>query len=124
MRSSLFCATIVVVTCALFVVVNVSGQVTSGDYGIPLTPPRWKYTNAMEVIAASLLDFRMAPSRRCRQNGFRPGVTWSLSCGAGFILKFEFLDGKWKNGRIYNPVNGKDYEAELELESDVLKVRD
>tara|TARA_B100001013_G_scaffold288001_1_gene187799 strand:- start:453 stop:608 length:156 start_codon:yes stop_codon:yes gene_type:complete len=51
-------------------------------------------------------------------------VTWSLSCGAGFILKFEFLDGKWKNGRIYNPVNGKDYEAELELESDVLKVRD
>ena len=61
MRSSLFWATIVVVTCALFVVVNVSGQVTSGDYGTPLTPPRWKYTNAMEVIAASLLDFRMSP---------------------------------------------------------------
>jgi uncharacterized protein (DUF2147 family) len=89
-----------------------------------MTAPRWKYTNAMEVIAESLLDFRMPSSRRCRQNGFRPGVTWSLSCGAGFILKFEFLDGKWKNDRIYNPVNGKDYETELELESDVLKVRD
>ncbi len=50
-------------------------------------------------------------------------MTWSLSCGAGFILKFEFLDGKWKNGRIYNPGNGKDYEADLELESDVLKIR-
>ena len=50
-------------------------------------------------------------------------MTWSLSCGAGFILKFEFLDGKWKNSRIYNSVNGKDYEADLELESDVLKVR-
>ena len=43
--------------------------------------------------------------------------------GADFILKFEFLDGKWKNGRIYNPENGKDYEADLELDGEVLKVR-
>ena len=43
--------------------------------------------------------------------------------GADFILKFEFLDGKWKKGRIYNPENGKDYEADLELDGEVLKVR-
>ena len=43
--------------------------------------------------------------------------------GADFILKFEFLDGKWRNGRIYNPENGKDYEADLELDGEVLKVR-
>ena len=43
--------------------------------------------------------------------------------GADFILKFEFLDGKWRNGRIYNPENGKDYAADLELDRDVLKVR-
>ena len=43
--------------------------------------------------------------------------------GADFILKFEFLDGNWKNGRIYNPENGKDYEADLELDGEVLKVR-
>jgi len=43
--------------------------------------------------------------------------------GADFMLKFEFLDGKWKNGRIYNPENGKDYEADLELDGEVLKVR-
>lgn len=40
-----------------------------------------------------------------------------------FILNFEFVDKKWKNGRIYNPDNGKQYRADLELKDGVLKVR-
>ena len=43
--------------------------------------------------------------------------------GADFILNFEFVDQKWKNGRIYNPENGKQYRADLELKDGVLKVR-
>jgi uncharacterized protein (DUF2147 family) len=43
--------------------------------------------------------------------------------GADFILNFEFVDEKWKNGRIYNPESGKQYKADLELKDGVLKVR-
>lgn len=43
--------------------------------------------------------------------------------GADFILNFEFDGKKWKNGRIYNPEDGKQYKADLELEDEVLKVR-
>ena len=43
--------------------------------------------------------------------------------GIDFILNFEFIDKKWKNGRIYNPENGKLYKADLQLKNDVLKVR-
>ena len=52
-----------------------------------------------------------------------PALRTRSLVGADFILKFEFLDGKWKNGRIYNPENGKDYEADLELDGEDLKVR-
>ncbi len=43
--------------------------------------------------------------------------------GTDLILNFEFDDKKWKHGRIYNPENGKQYKADLELEDGVLKVR-
>ena len=43
--------------------------------------------------------------------------------GADFILNFEFDDKKWKDGRIYNPENGKQYKADLELKDGILKVR-
>ena len=46
-----------------------------------------------------------------------------LLVGTDFILNFEFEDDKWKHGRIYNPENGKQYKADLELEDGVLKVR-
>ena len=43
--------------------------------------------------------------------------------GADFILNFEFDGKKWNGGRIYNPENGKQYKADLELRDGVLKVR-
>lgn len=43
--------------------------------------------------------------------------------GSDFILNFVFVDNKWKSGRIYNPENGKQYKADLELKNGVLKVR-
>ena len=43
--------------------------------------------------------------------------------GTDFILRFEFDGKKWKNGRIYNPENGKEYKADVELKNGVLKVR-
>ena len=43
--------------------------------------------------------------------------------GTDFLLNFEFTDQKWKNGRIYNPENGKLYKADLELRRGVLRVR-
>ena len=43
--------------------------------------------------------------------------------GTDLIRNFEFIDRKWKNGRIYNPENGKEYKADLELRDGVLKVR-
>ena len=43
--------------------------------------------------------------------------------GTDFILRFEFDGKKWKNGRMYNPENGKEYKADIELKNGVLKVR-
>jgi uncharacterized protein (DUF2147 family) len=43
--------------------------------------------------------------------------------GADFVLNFEFDGKKWKKGRLYNPENGKQYKADLELRDGVLKVR-
>ena len=43
--------------------------------------------------------------------------------GADFVLNFEFDGRKWKKGRLYNPENGKQYKADLELRDGVLKVR-
>ena len=43
--------------------------------------------------------------------------------GTDFIRNFDFVDNKWKNGRIYNPENGKQYRADLELTDGVLHVR-
>ena len=43
--------------------------------------------------------------------------------GADFILNFRFDGRKWKDGRIYNPENGKQYKAALALKDGVLKVR-
>ena len=43
--------------------------------------------------------------------------------GTDLIRNFEFVDKKWRNGRIYNPENGKEYKADLELRDGVLKVR-
>ncbi len=43
--------------------------------------------------------------------------------GADLILNFEFNGKKWKKGRLYNPENGKQYKADLELRDGVLKVR-
>jgi len=43
--------------------------------------------------------------------------------GADFILNFVFDGKKWRDGRIYNPENGKHYKADLELEDGVLKLR-
>ncbi len=46
-----------------------------------------------------------------------------LLLGTDFIRNFEFDDGKWRHGRIYNPDNGKQYKADLELGDGALKVR-
>ena len=43
--------------------------------------------------------------------------------GTDFIVNFEFIEEKWKHGRIYNPENGKYYKADLELKNGILKVR-
>ena len=43
--------------------------------------------------------------------------------GTDFILRFEFDGKKWKNGRMYNPENGKEYKADVELKNGVLRVR-
>ena len=43
--------------------------------------------------------------------------------GTDFILNFEYEGDKWKYGRIYNPENGRQYKADLELKDGVLKVR-
>ncbi|HMX03161.1 MAG TPA: DUF2147 domain-containing protein [Chitinophagales bacterium] len=40
------------------------------------------------------------------------------------ILKgFDFVDGMWKNGTIYDPKNGKTYKCEMWLDGKELKIR-
>ena len=45
--------------------------------------------------------------------------------GLELMHSFRIDDGKWKDGRIYDPDNGKTYRSELTLTDDgqVLKVR-
>ena len=52
-----------------------------------------------------------------------PALRGRSLVGTDFILNFDFVDNKWKNGRIYNPENGKQYKADLELTDGVLHVR-
>jgi|TARA_B110000116_G_scaffold230552_1_gene212983 uncharacterized protein (DUF2147 family) len=52
-----------------------------------------------------------------------PALRGRSLVGADFILNFTFDGEKWKDGRIYNPENGKQYKADLELKDGVLKVR-
>lgn len=52
-----------------------------------------------------------------------PALQGRSLVGADFILNFTFDGEKWKHGRIYNPENGKQYKADLELKDGVLKVR-
>ena len=115
-----------VVTGTLFVV-GVSGQVTADDIvGL------WDTNDGAEVEIYERDGIYYGRFARFYDDPPAGGIdshnpdlslrTRSL-VGADFILKFEFLDGKWRNGRIYNPENGKDYEADLELDGEVLKVR-
>ena len=44
--------------------------------------------------------------------------------GLELLTNFLFEDGKWRNGRIYNPRNGKTYRSNLRLtKTGALKVR-
>ena len=44
--------------------------------------------------------------------------------GLELMHSFRFDDGKWKDGRIYDPRNGKTYRSEMKLaENGVLEVR-
>ena len=52
-----------------------------------------------------------------------PALQGRSLVGADFILNFAFDGKKWKDGRIYNPENGKQYKADLELKDGILKVR-
>ena len=122
---ALISSAVLVVTGTLFVV-GVSGQVTAGEIvGL------WDTNDGAEVeiyerdgsyygrVARFYDD---PPAGGIDSHNPDPALRTRSLVGADFILKFEFLDGKWKNGRIYNPENGKDYEADLELDGEVLKV--
>jgi uncharacterized protein (DUF2147 family) len=123
---ALVSSAVLVVTGTLFVV-GVSGQVTADDIvGL------WDTNDGAEVEIYERDGIYYGRFARFYDDPPAGGIdshnpdlslrTRSL-VGADFILKFEFLDGKWRNGRIYNPENGKDYEADLELDGEVLKVR-
>ncbi len=123
---ALVSSAVLVVTGTLFVV-GVSGQVTADDIvGL------WDTNDGAEVEIYERDGIYYGRFARFYDDPPAGGIdshnpdlslrTRSL-VGADFILKFEFFDGKWRNGRIYNPENGKDYEADLELDGEVLKVR-
>ena len=123
---ALISSAVLVVTGTLFVV-GVSGQVTAGDIvGL------WDTNDGAEVeiyerdgsyYGRFARFYDDPPAGGIDSHNPDPALRTRSLVGADFILKFEFLDGKWKNGRIYNPENGKDYEADLELDGEVLKVR-
>lgn len=123
---ALVSSAVLVVTGTLFVV-GVSGQATADDIvGL------WDTNDGAEVEIYErdgIYYGRFArfyddpPAGGIDSHNPDPALRTRSLVGADFILKFEFLDGKWKNGRIYNPENGKDYEADLELDGEVLKVR-
>ena len=117
----------VAITYVLFVGAVVLGQVDAGDIvGI------WDTNDGAEVeiyerdgsyYGRFARFYDDPPAGGIDSHNPAPALRTRSLVGADFILKFEFLDGKWKNGRIYNPENGKDYEADLELDGEVLKVR-
>ena len=119
--------TILVITHAFLVVVALSGQVADGDIvGL------WDTNDGAEVeiyerdgsyYGRFARFYDDPPAGGIDSHNPAPALRTRSLVGADFILKFEFLDGKWKNGRIYNPENGKDYEADLKLDGEVLKVR-
>ena len=119
--------TILVIAYAFLVVVALSGQVAAGDIvGF------WDTNDGAEVeiyerdgsyYGRFTRFYDDPPAGGIDSHNPDPALRTRSLVGADFILKFEFLDGKWKNGRIYNPENGKDYEADLELDGEVLKVR-
>jgi len=119
--------TILVIAYAFLVVVALSGQVAAGDIvGF------WDTNDGAEVeiyeregyyFGKFVRFYDDPPAGGIDSHNPDPALRTRSLVGADFILKFEFLDGKWKNGRIYNPENGKDYEADLELDGEVLKVR-
>ncbi len=123
---ALISSAVLVVTGTLFVV-GVSGQVTAGDIvGL------WDTNDGAEVeiyerdgsyYGRFARFYDDPPAGGIDSHNPDPALRTRSLVGADFILKFEFLDGKWKNGRIYNPENGKDYEADLELDGEVLQVR-
>jgi len=44
--------------------------------------------------------------------------------GAIILRDFEFVDGEWTNGRIYDPENGKDYKCYMRFKDpNTLNVR-
>ena len=123
---ALISSAVLVVTGTLFVV-GVSGQVTAGEIvGL------WDTNDGAEVeiyerdgsyYGRFARFYDDPPAGGIDSHNPDPALRTRSLVGADFIFKFEFLDGKWKNGRIYNPENGKDYEADLELDGEVLKVR-
>ena len=123
---ALISSAVLVVTGTLFVV-GVSGQVTAGEIvGL------WDTNDGAEVeiyerdgsyYGRFTRFYDDPPAGGIDSHNPDPALRTRSLVGADFILKFEFLDGKWRNGRIYNPENGKDYEADLELDGEVLKVR-
>ena len=123
---ALISSAVLVVTGTLFVV-GVSGQVTAGEIvGL------WDTNDGAEVeiyerdgsyYGRFARFYDDPPAGGIDSHNPDPALRTRSLVGVDFILKFEFLDGKWKNGRIYNPENGKDYEADLELDGEVLKVR-
>ena len=119
--------TILVIAYAFLVVVALSGQVAAGDIvGF------WDTNDGAEVeiyerdgsyYGRFTRFYDDPPAGGIDSHNPDPALRTRSLVGADFILKFEFLDGKWRNGRIYNPENGKDYEADLEFDGEVLKVR-
>lgn len=43
--------------------------------------------------------------------------------GLNLLWGFDFEDGVWENGRIYDPENGKTYKCIIRLNGNLLKVR-
>lgn len=127
MHSKVFRTAVVGIACAFFVVAVVSSQVAAGDIvGL------WDTNDGAEVeiyerggsyYGRFARFYDDPPAGGIDSHNPDPALRTRSLVGADCILKFEFLDGKWKNGRIYNPDNGKDYEADLELDGEVLKVR-
>ena len=43
--------------------------------------------------------------------------------GLEILKNFEFADGKWTDGTIYDPKTGKTYSCKMTIKGDVLKIR-